>query len=156
MSDLIKREYAVKTVIRKCSPICAWQVGTQQYPDCLVAEINALPSADAVPKFHEDGTLEVKVPNAVKVGRVLVIDEVSSIGGGLYYPESADDNWIPVSERLPSVGEDVLFCDSKWTEEGCLRVDGDWWQFRWSSVMPKEKVIAWMPLPTPYKGGDDE
>ena len=44
----IKREDAVKTVIRKCSPICAWQVGTQQYPDCVVAEINALPSAEAV------------------------------------------------------------------------------------------------------------
>ena len=46
--DLISREDAVKTVIRKCSPICAWQVGTQQYPNCVVAEINALPSAEAV------------------------------------------------------------------------------------------------------------
>jgi len=48
---LIKREDAVKTVIRKCSPICAWQVGTQQYPDCVVAEINALPSTEAEPKW---------------------------------------------------------------------------------------------------------
>lgn len=47
MTDLISRADAVKTVIRKCSPICAWQVGTQQYPDSVVAEINALPSADA-------------------------------------------------------------------------------------------------------------
>ncbi len=47
-TDLISRADAVKTVIRKCSPICAWQVGTQQYPDSVVAEINALPSADAV------------------------------------------------------------------------------------------------------------
>ena len=46
--DLINRADAIKTVIRKCSPICAWQVGTQQYPDCVVAEINALPSADAI------------------------------------------------------------------------------------------------------------
>ena len=67
---------------------------------------------------------------------------------------SAEAEWIPCSERLPNVGEDVLFCDSKWTEEGCLRADGDWWQFRWSTVMPKEKVTAWMPLPKPYKGGE--
>ena len=49
MTDYISRADAVKTVIRKCSPICEWQDGTQQYPDCVVAEINALPSADAVP-----------------------------------------------------------------------------------------------------------
>jgi hypothetical protein len=47
------------------------------------------PSADAVP-IHNDGTLEVKVPNAQKVGRVLVMDTDSHIGGGLFYPESAD------------------------------------------------------------------
>lgn len=60
--------------------------------------------------------------------------------------------WIPCSERLPDIGADVLFCDDKWTEEGCLRADGDWCQFRWSTVLPKEKVVAWMPLPTPYEG----
>lgn len=47
MTDYISRADAVKTVIRMCSPICDWQDGTQQYPDCVVAEINALPSADA-------------------------------------------------------------------------------------------------------------
>lgn len=59
--------------------------------------------------------------------------------------------WVPCSKRLPDVGRDVLFCDSEWTEEGCLRADGDWWQFRWHSVMPKEKVTAWKPLPMPYR-----
>lgn len=94
MDDLIKRADAVKTVIRKCSPICDWQVGTQQYPDCVVAEINALPSADAV-HIHNDGTLEVKVPNAQKVGRVLVMDTDSNIGGGLFYPDDAvQGEWV--------------------------------------------------------------
>lgn len=64
---------------------------------------------------------------------------------------SVEADWIPCSERLPNVGKDVLFCDSNWTEEGCLRADGDWWQFRWSTVMPKERVTAWMPLPMPYR-----
>lgn len=68
----------------------------------------------------------------------------------------AEQRWIPCSERLPDVGRDVIFCDAEWAEEGCLRADGDWWQFRWSTVMPKEKVLAWMPLPKPYKGGDSE
>ena len=34
---------------------------------------------------HEDGTLEVKVEDATKIGRVLIIDDKHS--GGLYYPD---------------------------------------------------------------------
>ena len=57
-------------------------------------EIQALPSADAV-HIHNDGTLEVKVPNAQKVGRVLVMDTDSHIGGGLFYPADAvQGEWI--------------------------------------------------------------
>ena len=69
------------------------------------------PSAKAVP-IHEDGTLEVKVPNAQKVGRVLVMDTDSHIGGGLFYPESAEavQGWIPCSERLPSEDGCYLVC----------------------------------------------
>jgi hypothetical protein len=70
--------------------------------------------------------------------------------------KSAEAEWIPCSKRLPNVGEDVLFCDSEWTEEGWLMANGDWWQLRWSTVVPKKEVTAWMPLPKPYKGGDTE
>ena len=53
-----------------------------------------LPSAEAV-QIHNDGTLEVKVPNAQKVGRVLVMDTDSHIGGGLFYPDEAvQGEWI--------------------------------------------------------------
>ena len=57
MTDLISRADAVKTVIRKCSPICDWRVGTQQYPDSVVAEINALPSANVEPTVIRSRTL---------------------------------------------------------------------------------------------------
>ena len=56
-NDVINRADAVKTVIRMCSPICDWQDITQQYPNCVVAEINALPSADAVPQLRQTDTL---------------------------------------------------------------------------------------------------
>ena len=62
-----------------------------------------------------------------------------------------ENEWIPCSERLPKVGQDVLFCDGEWTGEGYMREDGDWFQFRWSAFWRKEEVIAWMPLPKPYR-----
>ena len=66
------------------------------------ATLKALPSADAV-QIHEDGTLEVKVPNAQKVGRVLVMDTDSHIGGGLFYPDEA----VPQSEQYKKGFEDA-------------------------------------------------
>ena len=65
-----------------------------------------------------------------------------------------EPHWIPVTERLPEIGEDVLFSVAGlYSAEGCLRPDGDWWQFRWNSVIPKERVTAWCTLlkPEPYK-----
>lgn len=60
--------------------------------------------------------------------------------------------WIPCSERLPEVGRNVLFSvGDMYTAEGCLRADGDWAQFRWDSIQQKDVVVAWMPLPEPYK-----
>ena len=109
----IKREDAVKTVIRKCSPICAWQVGTQRYPDCVVAEINALPSADA--------------------------------------------EWIPVSESLPVKRRSVLITTIEdIVGEACYWATTEnhvvWKGYRWEATYCDDEVIAWMPLPTPYKG----
>ena len=46
--DLISRQDAIKTVIRMCSPICDGELEKKAYTDCVVAEINSLPSAEAV------------------------------------------------------------------------------------------------------------
>lgn len=67
---------------------------------------------------------------------------------------SVEAEWIPVSERLPSVYEDVLFCDANQTERGFLTADKGWWQFGRFTFMPKEKVTAWMPVPRPYEGSE--
>lgn len=64
--------------------------------------------------------------------------------------------WIPCSERLPNICEDILFSVADlYTAEGCLRDDGDWCQFRWDSIIPKDRVTAWMPLPEPHKPEED-
>ena len=69
--------------------------------------------------------------------------------------------WIPCSERLPMMGDYVLtyrptmgmrmVVDSY---EGYYGEDDNEWYEGW--VYGGDKVLAWMPLPTPYKGGDSE
>lgn len=83
-------------------------------------------------------------------------DTIEALSAKVRAEDKSTGEWIPVSERLPKVGEDVLFSiDTMYVSEGCLRDDGDWWQFRWNSVQPKKYVIAWMPLPEPYREGGE-
>ena len=62
------------------------------------------------------------------------------------------NGWIPVSEGLPKEGEPVLITD-------CGYVDGLAWVAKdgaWESDHAyTDSVTAWMPLPKPYKGGDE-
>lgn len=63
--------------------------------------------------------------------------------------------WIPVSERLPEKSDYCLCCDkdgymiigwlSKWSKE---------WYFDDDEV--DMDVVAWMPLPQPYKAESEE
>ena len=77
----------------------------------------------------------------------------------LEYKE-AERQWIPVSERLPEYGKTVLITNGKgnvrsgrfrgvefWKEDG-----GSYWTFKGNTI---EHVLAWMPLPEPYKGGQE-
>lgn len=62
--------------------------------------------------------------------------------------------WIPVSERLPKVGEKVLCqCQANIFEVLKLMVDG--WYHDENHCYMSGFVIAWQPLPKPYeeKGG---
>ena len=60
------------------------------------------------------------------------------------------DNWIPVSERLPNIGQRVLVT---YNQEDKLKVD--------TTIFDKHGfligiVTAWMPLPTPYEPQESE
>ena len=65
--------------------------------------------------------------------------------------EKPEPHWIPVTERLPDVGCEVLVeMDDKVTiSVGYIDPCG-WW-FVDFSTEERDDVIAWMPLPEPYK-----
>ena len=62
--------------------------------------------------------------------------------------------WIPVEERLPEKRDNYL-CTVE-----CAgyrhRIIGHYNDPSWTNDCGGRKVIAWMPLPEPYKGGENE
>ena len=73
-------------------------------------------------------------------------------------PAQPEPHWIPVTERLPEIGEYVL-CMIRQQYRGqfhvCHYVDKDKYHDHpyfdwWHNGFPD--VVAWMPLPKPYKG----
>ena len=66
-------------------------------------------------------------------------------------PEVKHRRWIPVNERLPKQGQEVICqCRARIIKVLKLDADGDWYQDA-SHCYMRGFVIAWMPLPEPYK-----
>ena len=64
--------------------------------------------------------------------------------------------WIPVSEELPEQGQEVICqCRANMIKVLKLDADFDWYQDADHCYM-NGFVIAWMPLPEPYKAESEE
>lgn len=62
--------------------------------------------------------------------------------------------WIPVEERLPEKRGNYLCTVGC---EGCRYIIvGHYNKPGWTDDYAGQKVIAWMPLPEPYKGADND
>lgn len=65
--------------------------------------------------------------------------------------------WIPCSERMPEPGSWAIWCSyrgmrqiARWKEDAIDHFFPD------QGFFQLEDAVAWMPLPEPYKGADDE
>lgn len=67
--------------------------------------------------------------------------------------------WIPITEKEPEIGEDVLICTlDKWI--AIFHRTGERWEdqtcgYRRTLEKMREEginIVAWRPLPKPYKG----
>ena len=82
----------------------------------------------------------------------LLVDQAEVMTELMLLPP-AKPKWIPCSERLPRVREWVL-CQCRAGIMDVLRLteDGDWNKNYPHAEYMSGFVIAWMPLPEPYKG----
>ena len=72
--------------------------------------------------------------------------------------EKYNNDWIPCSEKLPDVRQDVLVTvkytgfmgmHGYWIKTGHMEAENDWW-----GDCAGGEVIAWQPLPKPFKERD--
>lgn len=74
--------------------------------------------------------------------------------------ESAQQQWIPCSERLPEeerrqywICTDTGYqCQCRWTDDVYGLGVSDRWEWKIFDIPQYQKVVAWMPLPEAYKG----
>lgn len=83
---------------------------------------------------------------AYQQGKILVEDIIRN---------HMNDGWIPVDERLPDNTSSVLICgQSGWRDVGWWE-QNHWWT-GYSHADIKEDVVAWRPLPEPYRPEEGE
>lgn len=99
--------------------------------------------------------------------RDLALKQLASIGVGLgdnmdHVKKALEQRWIPCSERMPEAGKKVIvwyegeYWDNQEKFSACTiaryrEKHGDWSGEFYPDALD---VIAWMPLPEPYKGGE--
>jgi hypothetical protein len=83
--------------------------------------------------------------NAFKAELYKVIQQMETVG-----------RWIPCSERLPEEAGHYLCSFRKANRIDSIYVDLAYWTGgRWYGYLANE-INAWMPLPEPWKGEDDD
>ena len=66
--------------------------------------------------------------------------------------EDGRPKWIPVTERLPERGAEVLVCDTREDYVSVWEHIGDGLWFGNEVIWATEDITHWMPLPEPPKG----
>lgn len=78
--------------------------------------------------------------------------------------EALKQRWIPVTEMLPEeerkhywICTDTGYqCECRWTNNQFGLGESDKWGWSIFDVPQYSHVVAWMPLPKPYKEGEEE
>lgn len=122
---------------------------------------DAISRAEAISAIYEceliDGETLDTIHSTEAIQRLFAVRKVA--------PSRSGGEWIPCSERLPEEVKASYWictdgehqCECRWTNANPFWTDltTDW---HWNiyDIPQFNKVVAWMPLPEPWKGADDE
>ena len=125
--------------------------------DDLISRQAALNSVDTWDKFGcaPDGKLVRYDDNNHYVPYVRYDDIVHAIK---HLPSvQPERKWIPCSERLPDMWDERYLVSLAWGGIGVMEYKSTGFHNYGSfTPVPIKSIIAWMPLPEPYKEGEDE
>lgn len=93
--------------------------------------------------FGKLGVVSAEATNRTIDSVLSIVSEVEAEYG---------NGWIPCSERLPENHNDIIICTANgYVNSGYYGTNG----FGDMNSYPYEDVIAWMPLPSPFKPTTD-
>ena len=156
MDDTISRAASL-SALNGCTEIYLNNLPPTIYKADAVEAVKALPSATDT---NVGGNL-IDRQTAIKMAKTYGAEEYER--GYAKGKEDAQPRWIPVSDRLPEIGQLVL-CSLKTRHyygkiHVCKYCAADKYcdhsYFDWDhNGFPD--VVAWMPLPTPYREGEQD
>ena len=151
MIDLIDRQTIIETIHKAIYPyFCGAEDGDILNEDeklvlsvnkAVCTAIKALPSADIDLSNFSDKLWAA----AYERGKI-----------------EAQQRWIPCSERLPTKKTEVIYSlENHYVSTGYMTdrdYNGDEMELHWEDMESGALIYpeAWMPLPEPYKGGQDD
>ena len=143
----------------------------EEFCDMAIEALKSLPSAEAVPQSEqykkgvEDAKRAFELEFAREAESIRKRNAELEVMLNMQKELSAKAEWIPLSHDDDGMGTDFPYvCDGEWvivTDGNTISVerikkdvyDHFYHNGRWFEL---DDVIAWMPLPKPYKGGDTE
>ena len=155
MDDLISRQQAIDAIVKWFYDV--FGIKESDGTATIFKRLRELPSAQ--PPASECWRCNCKKMDTVYGLDGTVYTQDKDKQGWTGQIPFAQPQWIPCSEKLPDEDEDVLVCSEdgdidiacwmpeQWTDNPHI----EWWSGEY-----RVYAVAWMPLPKPYGGENDE